>query len=151
MQQVMVDDIEIHSVESPDDFLSVKEAALSEKDGANIYELIEKRGENRSSGRRDVLVVLGAWALDSQYGPISESKYLFVNTVEDYSEKAYVTTKAFYVDKMALRNDESMNAVLTKIDERDDGAPKKGVKFLPKSAVEAIFDPQKPTDADGFM
>lgn len=105
-----------------------------------VLDLARVRASNRKSGRSDAIITLDEWALDEGYGPIAEHRVLFASKVEDYSEKAYATDGAFYVDMGALRDNpnQAINHLVEKVDERDEGANEKGEKFLPKSVVDMI-------------
>lgn len=117
---------------------------LSHDEAERIETLAFKRAARRDSGRFDVIVVLEPWAktYPSRSDPIGREDVLLVGRIEDYSDKAYKCRGAFWVDLDYMMNltDEAMEEAET-IDllyEPDEYDNNPTLKYLPKSAVEAI-------------
>jgi hypothetical protein len=139
MKQALIDDV--HAVEEPTD-MSTK-AEMSMRDAETVLDIVETRAANREFGRKDVIVVLQGWALDDQYGPIADERYLLVTTIEEYSKDSYKVEGAYYLNEPEFRDPEKpIHERVERVDEQDDGAPDDGIKWVPKSAIDAVFEVQ---------
>lgn len=117
---------------------------LSHDDAEKIETLAFRAAAKRESGRFDVIVVVEPWAktYPSRSDPIAQTSVLLVGEIEDYSEKAYMCSGARWVlmdilEDMSIRDVEDViTADVIDFPEEYDSNP--GLKYLPKSAVEAI-------------
>lgn len=117
---------------------------LSHDEAEKIETIVLGQAAGRESGRCDVIIVIEPWALTypSRSDPIAETAVILVGEIEDYSEKAYKCIGARYL-QMDMLEDMSVRDVgdvivadVIRYPNEYDTNP--GLKFLPKSAVEAI-------------
>lgn len=117
---------------------------LSHDTAEKLETLVFRFAARRDSGRFDVIIVIEPWALTypSRSDPIARTAVLFVGEVEDYSEKAYKCVGARWMDMDAIEDmsltdaEEVVTADIVSFPDEYDSDP--ALKFLPKSAVEAI-------------
>jgi hypothetical protein len=123
-------------------------AERSEIDGDcadKIAHILDVRDGN---GDDDVLVEVAEWAYEdwSDYD-ISGSPFMVCGHVEDYSEKAFKVQSAHEVVMDALEGrsydevtDDYITNLVEQVDEtQEDFHDERGERFLPKTAVEAIY------------
>lgn len=121
-------------------------SGMNYDEAVNVLHLLRKRQDKRADDRTDIIVELDDWATRDKYGPIANGTLLFVGEITDYSMKAYQIRGGFYIDRGKMQNstadeldDEWITDLLYKVDETDDGAPKEGMKFLPKKVVKNVI------------
>lgn len=106
---------------------------LSHDQAEKVFTWAHRRASNRESGRLDFIVVVEGWAVGyPPDDPIANGRVMLVGRVEDYSEKAFKFRGAFDID-MDAEIDTDLLDVLSFVHD-------KGVGYVPKSAVQEVFE-----------